>query len=629
MRARTIGLLSVLLALARAAPAAAQQTWRPCTGTSGVKCTTVSVPLDRSGAVPGTVPVRVARVGRQGAPVLMYLSGGPGGAGVSEMLAVMSEVPELVRRFTVIGFDQRGTGRSGLIRCPEMQRDGRVRSTSGAARCAARLGTRRSFYTTPDSVEDMEAIRTALGGPRLTLFGISYGTQLAIAYARAHPDVVDRLILDSVVDADNTDPFGLAGTQAMPATLRALCPLHCRGVSNDPAADLTRLTAALRAKPLPGRVFDAAGHGRARTLEPVGIADLLYDADYAPWLRAAIPAGVRAALDGDPAPLLRLEALGAPSAAPEPASSFSAGRYSTVCEETPLPWDPAAPPPDRQAMALTAAAALGPNAFAPFDAATAFADEIELCLDWPAPVRPRPAPAGPYPQVPTLIFQGGEDLRTPPSGSAAVASRIPGSQRVVVPGVGHAVLSADSSSCGHRRLLLFLRGQNVAGRCPRVPTGVPPVIVPPLRFSTLTPVPGLPPRVGRTVRALGATIVDVAGAAALAGRGGGLRGGSYAVTARGLRLDRVVVVPGVRVTGSLGASGAAALRISGDVAAPGQVNVSRTAGVTARLGVRDFRLPGRRARAAATARVALAARASVGARIVAAAREAGAVRVHH
>ena len=114
-----------------------------------------------------------------------------------------------------------------------------------------------------------------------------------------------------------------------------------------------------------------------------------------------------------------------------------------------------------------------------------------------------------------------------------------------------------------------------------------------------------------------------------AGRGGGLRGGSYAVTARGLRLDRVVVVPGVRVTGSIRSSGTADLRIAGDVAAPGQVIVSRTGRVTGRLGGRDFRLPVRRARAAGTARVALAARTSAGARIVAAAREAGAVRIHH
>ena len=47
---------------------------------------TLDVPLDRAGVDPGTVPLRIARVGRTPGPTLMYLSGGPGGAGVSEML---------------------------------------------------------------------------------------------------------------------------------------------------------------------------------------------------------------------------------------------------------------------------------------------------------------------------------------------------------------------------------------------------------------------------------------------------------------------------------------------------------------------------------------------------------------
>ena len=47
--------------------------------------------------------------------------------------------------------------------------------------CANRLGVARKHYTTPDSVEDMEAIRAQLGVEKLTLFGISYGTELAIA----------------------------------------------------------------------------------------------------------------------------------------------------------------------------------------------------------------------------------------------------------------------------------------------------------------------------------------------------------------------------------------------------------------------------------------------------------------
>jgi pimeloyl-ACP methyl ester carboxylesterase len=544
--------------------------------------------------VPGTVRLRVTRFLRPGRRVLMYLSGGPGGAGVSEMLAVLEGLPELRRRFTVVGFDQRGTGRSGVIRCPEMQRDNRVRSTSAAAACARRLGARRPFYTTPDSVEDMEAIRVALGARRLTLFGISYGTELALAYTRAHPDRVERMLLDSVVDPDDPDPFGLTPIRAIPATLERLCPANCRGVTRDPGADLAALTTALRANPLRGRVYDARGRGRTRILQPTSLADLLFDADYAPWIRAAVPAAVRAALARDPAPLLRLQALAAPLADNGSATSFSAGRYSTICEETPLPWDAATPPEQRAAVATARATALGPAAFLPLDAAVAFADEIQLCLAWPAPVRVLPPP-GPYPAVPTLLLQGQEDLRTPPAASQAVARRLARAQRVVVPGVGHAVTTADPSGCGRRRLLRFLRGERVAGRCQRVPTGVPPAVVPPVRFTALRPVDGLPPRVGRTVRALGATLVDVGVIASIAAQGGGLRGGRFSLMGRGLVLDRVVVVPGVRVSGSIRASGTALLRIAGTAAAPGRIRIGSRGRLTGRLGDVELRLPARSA----------------------------------
>ena len=102
----------------------------------------------------------------------------------------------------------------------------------------------------------MEAIRAELGAEKLTLFGISYGTELAIAYARAYPDRVERLILDSVVDADDPDPFFTVGFRAMGPSLRSLCPDRCRGISADPAADLTQLVAQ--------RAGDAAAGVRLR-----------------------------------------------------------------------------------------------------------------------------------------------------------------------------------------------------------------------------------------------------------------------------------------------------------------------------------------------------------------------------
>ncbi|HYI19197.1 MAG TPA: alpha/beta fold hydrolase, partial [Solirubrobacteraceae bacterium] len=368
---RALMIVVLVLAAWSSSTAAAQgaQRWHGCLG--DLECTRVTVPLDRSGGVAGSVPLRVARARFAGrdAGHLMYLSGGPGGAGVFEMIDVMLTVPSLLDRFTVIGFDQRGTGESGLLRCPSVERDERLRSTAAGQKCAERLGERRAFYTTPDSVADMEAIRKAAGADKLTLFGISYGTELALAYARAHPQRVERLILDSVVDPDESDPYGLAGFRAMGPTLRSLCRPDC--VADDPAAELAALVASLRAQPLRGVVHTARGRPLRRTVRPVGISDLLYDADYAPALRAGVPAAVRAAANGDAAPLLRLLRISEGFATPSAPADFSAARYATVCEETPLPWPRGTPFPQRPGLARAGAAALGPAAFFPFDAEVA------------------------------------------------------------------------------------------------------------------------------------------------------------------------------------------------------------------------------------------------------------------
>jgi pimeloyl-ACP methyl ester carboxylesterase len=325
----------------------------------------VAVPLDRSGAVSGSVRLRVARFSTpRGKPTLLYLSGGPGGAGVREFAGVAFELGGLEHDYRLVSFDQRGTGSSGLIRCPAIERDPRVRSTRAGEACAAKLGARRGLYGTRDSVEDIEALRRALGVDKLTLLGISYGTKLALAYARAHPDHVARIALDSVLDPDDDDSFGLEPYRAMAATLKALCPARC--VSADPAADLARLVERLRRAPMRGLVYRLRGGPRRTTLTGLGLSDLVFDSDYNPAVRAGIPAAVRAALDhGDPAPLLRLEHNAEGLASLPGPREFSAARYAAVCEETPLPWPRSAGFGVREALAQAEADRLGPAAFFP------------------------------------------------------------------------------------------------------------------------------------------------------------------------------------------------------------------------------------------------------------------------
>src|SRR3954447_2126313 len=615
------GALTALLSLAGllALPHAAHAlTWKACRDFKDIRCATLTVPLDRAGVDPGTVPLQIARTGRTTGPALMYLSGGPGGAGVSEMVGVMSEVDGLLDRYRVFGYDQRGTGRSGLLRCPEIEHDLHLRSTSAAEACADRLGAARRHYTTPDSVQDMEAIRQAIGVDKLTLFGISYGTDLALSYARAFPTHVDRLILDSVEDPDEADPFFTEGFHNMGPTLRALCPAHCRGLSADPAADLARLVAGLRTQSLHARAYDARGRPHRVTVEPTALLDLMFQADYEPALRAAMPAAVDAALAGDGAPPARLIRPGGLLADPRAPRDFSNARYATVCEETPLPWDPGTPLDQRLAVTRQRLAAAPPGAFSPFDAPTALEDEIDLCLRWPDVPRPRPAtPPPPYPAVPTLILQGAEDLRTPPEVSARVAARIPGAKRLVVPGVGHAIIGDDYTGCGARGLLRVVAGRSFPAPCRRQPTNVVGLPAPPASFSALAGVRGLPPKVGRTLRALAATIDDLQilfSPAMLTSSGGGLRGGAWSLRLDTLRLKRYQAVPGVEVSGggvnsTRGVRRGWHLTIGGRRAAHGRVLLRRDGRLTGRLGGRPLRLTlvssaAAAARVAATAAVA-------------------------
>jgi pimeloyl-ACP methyl ester carboxylesterase len=599
-------LAGALITLVAPAAASADLDFKRCLG-SRSECATLKVPLDRSGALPGQIPLKVERL--QSAidlPTMVYLSGGPGGAGIEEMRSVLPLVPQIAMRFRVVGFDQRGTGGSGLLRCPALERDARLRSPSAAEDCAQRLGAARTHYSTPDSVEDLEAIRQGMGVDRISLFGISYGTELALAYARAHPDHVDRLILDSVVDPDDRDPFGLAGFRAMGPTLAALCPGGCRGVSSNPVGDLAALVARLRTKALHGVAYDKRGRAHTYAIGATAISDLLYDADYNPPLRAGLPTAVKAAAAGDAAPLARLVAEGDGLADLPAPRSFSSARYATVCEETPLPWDATTPVGDRMAEARRRADALGPGAFAPFDFDTAAADEIELCSRWPGvPSGAVPAPGGAYPAVPTLILQGGEDLRTPPEGSARVAAAIPGAERVVVPGVGHAVVGGDPSGCGVDALRRFLEGKPVGGDCKRVATGVPAAAIPPRRLGAVHPAPGMHGRRGRTAAAIGLTVDDIAFAvspAFLAYSGGGLRGGHFAVTKGRITITRYAAIRGVRISGRA-RKGRLRLRVGGSAAAHGRVTFTAGGRLRGRLGGREVsvRLPAIAARAAGAA----------------------------
>src|SRR4051794_18156803 len=341
-RPLAVALLVAATVLAAAGPAHAEIPWQTCPGVAGFQCARVDVPLDRSGATPGSVSLATVRVPASSNPnhvAVVALAGGPGQAALplsTDFADVLG--PALADRDLLL-FDQRGTGSSGSLSCPALGSGGSVLQIT--RRCAEQLGPRRGFYRTPDSVEDLEALRVAGGYDKLVLFGVSYGTKVALAYAAAHPDNVEALVLDSVVLPEGPDAFRRSSMASVSRVLTDLCRGGaCRRATPSVRRDLTTLTARLRQHALRGTVVDSTGTRQSASLGQSGLFGILLAGDLNPTLRAELPGAMRAALRGDATPILRLSvrSAGLENGSQSAAADSDALFLATTCEEAPLPW---------------------------------------------------------------------------------------------------------------------------------------------------------------------------------------------------------------------------------------------------------------------------------------------------
>lgn len=592
------------LAAASPAPAAGTIAWSACADLAGWECGTLTVPLDRSGAVPGAVTLSVSRTvasGNPGRSAVVALAGGPGQAALPlrETLAKVTGAA-LTHRDLVV-FDQRGTGASGALSCPSLAARSSITTAIGG--CADTLGPARGLYRTVDSVADIEALRTAAGYDSLMLFGVSYGTKVAETYASLHPDRTEALLLDSVVLPDGPDPFRRSSLRAVPRVLADLCAGRaCRAATPDAGADLKALIAELRRGTLRGVVIDGRGRRVRATLNIDDLVQVLLAGDFNPALRAELPGSMRAALRGDTAPLLRLASRGSKLATGAAGGSEEAGLplfLATTCEEAPLPWPRDAGLDARVKAAVSVAARFSELDTGPFPAAVALrAGTIPYCLPWPdASPAPQTLPA--LPPVPTLVLSGQMDLRTPLEDARALSTLIPGARIDEIPWTGHSVLTSDRSNCATAAVRSFVEGTpNAActgGGNPYSPTPRPPRSLTEVRASR----PG--GLAGRTATAVVATVVDarrqVVGEALAAdripGSIGGLRGGTARPSAASgvltVRLARYQYVPGVAVSGTYRTSGGGTLTVRGR-GITGRVRISGGGALTGRINGRSIKV---------------------------------------
>ncbi|MDG4836411.1 alpha/beta hydrolase [Micromonospora sp. WMMD967] len=293
--------------LTPASPAAARPQpaptidWRPCAKDATAECGTVSLPVDWNRPRGERFELELARrvadpAAREG--VLFFGPGGPGDSGVDRVVDGSSRFSaDLRRRFDIVSFDPRGTGRSHPVVCsrdllgrqPQVIADQTQFDATLAnnallrADCRTRTGALYDHVDTTSAARDLDAVRAALGERQLTFHGSSYGTLLGQRYAELFPGRVRAMVLEAAMD-HSLDTRAFLDTQAATAedafdeflawcARSADCVLH--------GHDVRTLWAGLHSRAERGTLTDPDRGGAA--LAPFELSRLAHKQLYDTW----------------------------------------------------------------------------------------------------------------------------------------------------------------------------------------------------------------------------------------------------------------------------------------------------------------------------------------------------------
>jgi pimeloyl-ACP methyl ester carboxylesterase len=398
------------------------------TGTRGIvmaaKCGTLEVAEDRANPDGRKIDLYVAVMpatepGTPSEPVF-FIAGGPGGSTVADWAEAPNVFIGLTAHHDIVLVDQRGTGRSHPLVFPP-QTPGEA-PTDYAKRALGSIDGDPRYYTTAAAMDDLDAVRQALGYDKIDLYGGSYGATAVQYYMRQHGDRVRAAVLDggTLVDVPIFELIAPNSQRALDDVLnRCLADIGCASSYPNVRTELTAVMARLSAKPVTTDVMDPGGQAIVVNADVFASAihQLLVGSESGsiPWLIHEAASGnvtaVAVALSkylGNSGQLLVMT-------------------LEILCSEA---W--ARNEPDR-------VRALGQDSYL-LSNQVAFAESYaEACKYLPLGFLP-PNDAQPMQTtIPVLLLNGSDDPQDPPSNVADARRLMPNSMLVVAPGQGHTV----------------------------------------------------------------------------------------------------------------------------------------------------------------------------------------------
>ncbi|MEV7611581.1 alpha/beta fold hydrolase [Streptomyces sp. NPDC089799] len=440
---------------ARYEPGPCPKTPEPVAALAGARCGTLTVPENR--AEPGgrqiTLGVAIvpAKAAKPKADPIAWLAGGPGDDAVGE--AKLAVDGGLNRDRDVILMSQRGTySAEPDLLCPNIDQFNaravglaqdapsterlHVAATKACRDKLAARGIDLGAYNDTESAADYADLRRALDIPQWNVFGISYGTHLALTYMRLHPEGIRSVGIDGIL------PPSTSGSAATWSSARQGFDGLFKACAQQPAcnerypnlsATFDRLVRDLEAKPVTTTVTLPGSD------KPVKV--VLDGAALVNWLTSAthvapqVPRALDELAHGKPQRIAQQWAGGKLS--PQAVGRVAHGLvYGVFCSE----WTPY----ESQAQALRG----GREAFPSFPRSVqAQAPQLAFlrqdCDAWNVPAAPRSIRDATRSDIPTLALSGGFDSQTGADNGPYVARTLPRATVVTVPYEPHVVFATS------------------------------------------------------------------------------------------------------------------------------------------------------------------------------------------
>jgi pimeloyl-ACP methyl ester carboxylesterase len=442
---------------------------------ANVSCSFVIVPEDRTGDPSHTIRLAVAvyhSTSSNPAPdPVVFLQGGPGGEAVKLITGYYQQlVVPIIKTRDFIAFDQRGTGLSEpALNCDELSKaylqdvQGLIPpSTRGIVYSNAMVscnglmrakGIDLNAYTTVESADDIKDILSLLGYQKADLYGASYGTRLAQVVVRDHPEIVNSVILDSVVPVESN--FFIQYPLSMEAGLKNLF-ISC---ASDPSCNaaypnletvFNDLLKQLDSNPVTITTGNPRTGTVTQSVDGSTVMNIVLGSVKESSLIYTAPQTIYRFKNGDFSTLIATQ-----SSLPFGFEGINIGLFiSMMCHEHIL----ASTPEELQATSVSSKD-IEEYAWLPFYGS---AENIfRTCQSWEAtgPTLGENAPVNS--DVPTLVITGKFDPTTPPMYAQQVASHLSHSYFFEFPNQGHVPTATDRSGCAMATVVSFLNNPSV------------------------------------------------------------------------------------------------------------------------------------------------------------------------